>query len=337
MAPAHQGFHAVHVRGGHHCTIRVEALQAHLRLIRQQQLFAVECAAQVGLHAQAATGLLVHLGCEACGSILAAVLGVVHRRIGIAREGLHITSVMRIQAHAHAGRDVDLVQIQRKRRRQRRENALGQAIGKLGSVRRGNRCAAGQFGNDGELVSPNAAQHGAQVGLLNHLVQAARHLAQQAVAIVVAQRVVDHLEVVEIQQQQANRPRLSCTLERNLQSFVEGVPVRQLRHRVDVGEIVQVGFGLQHRAAHAGTHQIGDAHGANAHRHRQHGVAQQLHVQVDQAGADHHVADHAALGLHRFHHLQRGQRGDVFFAQHGGIGRTHGGGLTMLVQRQRLA
>ncbi len=152
-------------------------VQADLRLVDQQQLFVFERAAQVRLHAQAAARLLVHLGGEAGRGVLAAVLGGVHRRIGIAGERLHVAGIMRIQAHAHAGRDVDLVQIQRERRRQRGQDAIGERAGQLGGLRVGDRCAPRQLGDHGELVSADAAQHGAHIGLLDHIVEPARHLA----------------------------------------------------------------------------------------------------------------------------------------------------------------
>ncbi len=317
--------------------IRRERAQADLRLVHQQQLFVLERAAQVRLHAQAAAGLLVHLGGEACGGVLAAVLGVVHRRIGIAGERLHVAGIVRIQAHAHAGRDVNLVQVQRERCRQRGQDAVGERVGLLDGLVGAGRRTPRQLGDHSELVAADAAQHGARVGLLDHFVEPARHLAQQPVAIAVAERVVDDLEVVQVEQQQPDRAGLAGTPERILQPFVEGVPVGQLGHGIDVGQVVEMRLGLQHRPPHAGDHQVGQPHGAEADRHRQCGVAQQLQIKIVEARADDHIADRAPLGKDRLHHLQPRGGGRILVMQQGGIGRPHRRRAAALVQPERQA
>ncbi len=77
--------------------------------------------------------------------------------------------------------------------RQGVEHALRQGFG-IGRIGQG-------AGGDDELV---AAQPGRRVGFAQHAAQALRHLFQQAVAYEVTQAVIDVLEMVEVEQQQAD-------------------------------------------------------------------------------------------------------------------------------------
>jgi len=91
-------------------------------------------------------------------------------------------------------------------------------------------------GQQGELV---AAQAGQQITLGHALTQAGTDAAQQLVAHAVAQRIVDGLEVVQIQEQQGAFARGhagSGPLGQTVQLFAESVAVGQPRQRIEIGQ-----------------------------------------------------------------------------------------------------
>ena len=74
--------------------------------------------------------------------------------------------------------------------------------------------------------------------------QAPRHLDQQLVAGAVAERVVDDLEAVEVDQQQRDLvAEAAAVLERPLGAPDQLAPVRQAGERVEVGEVADPVFG----------------------------------------------------------------------------------------------
>jgi hypothetical protein len=94
---------------------------------------------------------------------------------------------------------------------------------------------AGVLEDDGELVPAHA---GRQVGGADALAQAAGDLDQHDVARLVAVGVVDRLEVVEVQHQQAHRdPASPGSGEGLLEPVGEGAAVGQARQRVVVGPV----------------------------------------------------------------------------------------------------
>jgi len=100
------------------------------------------------------------------------------------------------------------------------------------------RFVLGRFHDHHEFVTADTAD---DVRAAQGLPQALRHLAQQHVANIVAQRVVDDLEVVEIEQQHADAGLLAVrALQRVRQLVVEGIPVGQASYGIDVRQQVQV-------------------------------------------------------------------------------------------------
>ena len=263
--PAYQRFHADDA----------PAAQVDLRLVVQIQFLVLQGTAQVRLHAQAALGAQFHFGLEHGIAVLALVLGVVHGRVGIARQGGHVLRIEWIQAHADAGADIQLVAFQRERRGQHGKD-LARHAGHFRSV-------VGRFDDDDEFVAADAAD---DVGGAQDRHQALGDEFEQLVAAVVAQRIVDHLEVVQVQQQQSHAAVLAVGARQRVgQGAVEFMAVRQLRDRVDVGQVVQMAFRMLGGAARAAHHQDRQAERTQADQQGEGGKLRQAAEQRRQAGA----------------------------------------------------
>ena len=82
--------------------------QVHARLVVQQQLVALDGAAQALLHREPLVGELVHLGGEELEGVAPLGLRAVHRGVGVLQQRLHVGPVLRIEADARAAGDVQL-------------------------------------------------------------------------------------------------------------------------------------------------------------------------------------------------------------------------------------
>ncbi len=99
------------------------------------------------------------------------------------------------QRDADAGADTDIAAVDFERLAERRDDALRQRFRRLALI--------GLAGlNDGELVAAEPGQH---VGFAQQRFQARRHFDQQRVAGGMAERIVDLLEAIEVEQQDGER------------------------------------------------------------------------------------------------------------------------------------
>ena len=113
----------------------------------------------------------------------------------------------------------------------RLEHALGDPLGGL---------AVGVAQHDGELV---AAEAGDDVGLAHALAQRAADGADDLVAGLVAARVVDVLEAVEVEQEQRAAAAVAGGVADELgQLLVEAAAVEQVGQRVVVGQVLELGL-----------------------------------------------------------------------------------------------
>ena len=156
----------------------------------QRELAVLERAPQVGLGGQAAAHALGHLRAEELVVGAAGLLRVVHRGVRIAHQRLGGVAVARIDRDADAAVGVQLMLGDLERLRELGQDAAGHARGfaGVGDVREA----------DDELV---AAQPRGGVLLAQAVGEALRDGGQQQVADRVAERVVDVLEAVEIEEQ----------------------------------------------------------------------------------------------------------------------------------------
>ncbi|MNN19546.1 hypothetical protein D3C81_1327910 [compost metagenome] len=153
------------------------------------------------------------------------------------------------------------------------------------------RGVVGRFDDDDEFIAADAAD---DVGAAQDGHQALGDELEQLVAAVVAQRIVDYLEVVQVQQQQAHAAVLAVGARQRVgQGVVEFMAVRQLRDGVDVGQVVQMVFRMLGRGARAAHHQERQAERAQADKHGEGGKLRQAGVQRRQAGTQ---VERAAAG-----------------------------------------
>jgi hypothetical protein len=216
VAPAHQGLDADHRAIG----------QPHDGLVVDLELLALDRPPQPGGRLESCDGVAGG-GAEQVDSPTRG-LRLVHRRIGVLAHRLRRLAVVREHGDADADVDEQLGRAERERRLHGVGDPLAHGLGR-GAVAR--RQVADE---DEELV---AALPGDEVAGPHGGAQAVGHLAQQIVAEIVPERIVDALEVVEVGEREraraARRPRgIDGLVERGL----EGGAVRQPGERVVVGE-----------------------------------------------------------------------------------------------------
>ena len=107
----------------------------------------------------------------------------------------------------------------------------------------GRRPVIGQRGKyDRELVTPEPCH---RIRVARAVLQTPSDLTQQQIPDVVPERVVDVLEIVQIDQQQGGETSIApCLRHRPLQPILEQQPVRQARQDVVMGEVVNLRLGL---------------------------------------------------------------------------------------------
>ena len=152
----------------------------------------------------------------------AALLGAVHRGVGVAQE------VGRIVVGALGERDAEARgdEVVARREHDRLADGLRDALGHPDRLAR----AVELLAHDQELVAAEP-RHG--VGRADRIVQPRRERDQQVVARRVAERVVDQLELVEVEQQHRHRPAVAAAAgERALEPVQGQRAVRQRRQRV---------------------------------------------------------------------------------------------------------
>ena len=209
------------------------------RLVFHRQRALGQRTAEVGLQPHPLRHLQVQAGVEQRVAGLAGQLGLVHRGVGVAQHvgGRGVTHAAEGDADAGAGDDFVVANVERPA--QRLEQALGQADRLAVAVQ--------VFGQHGELVATQPRHHvlGPQM-----LLDAPRHLDQKVVAHRMAQAVVDELEAVKVQKDQAELAPLRQLAARELlrQTVVKAAPIGQAGQAVVEGDVLQFGLGLPPRA-----------------------------------------------------------------------------------------
>ena len=213
-------------------------LQADDRLVEELELIGRQRALQVGAQLQALQHALVHLGLEEAVAALAVALGDVHRRVGVADQLVGV-------GHAVLGGDRDAEAAAQRELLvgggQRRADGLHDALGGVGRLLD----ALDVLQQDGELI---AAEARGGVAGADRQRQALGHLAKHVVARGVAERVVDDLEVVEVDEDDPDAARLAAAArDRVADALDEQRAVGQAGDRVVerlVGELALEGLAL---------------------------------------------------------------------------------------------
>ena len=222
MAPAQQRFGAG----------QALAVATELRLVIQDEFVLLQRMAQIAFQFQTLQRTGVHVGLIELEVVLAAFLGVVHRRVGVLHQLAEFIAVLRTQGDADTGGDEELAALKHERPHQAGENLLGDM----------NRPVQRQFAigamlqQQGEFVAAHA-RHG--VVVIDAGQQARGHVLEHAVAGGVAEGVVDRFETVEVEEHQ-HHPRLLPfgRLQRGVQTILEQRAVRQVGEGVVIGEAV---------------------------------------------------------------------------------------------------
>ncbi|KFB74143.1 MAG: hypothetical protein AW09_000573 [Candidatus Accumulibacter phosphatis] len=168
------------------------AFEVDLRLVMNEQLGVFDGAAQSRFQRQAPCRQMGQVGGEKAKGILAVILGAIHRRVGIAHQGTGIGSIFREHAQPDAGTDEAFVLVELIAGTQGAQQTLS---GQRRFV------AIGGFEQDHELVAAQACH---RVFCAHAVEQAQRRLLEQFVAGGMTEGVVDHLEVVEIDEHHAD-------------------------------------------------------------------------------------------------------------------------------------
>ncbi len=228
-----------------------------LRLEHQPKLVARDRVAQQQLDLQLLLRAVVQVAGEEIDAVAPARLGLVHRGVGMAHQLVHVGRVVGEHRDADAARDVQLQRLDQARRAQRGQQPL-RDLQRL--------AAAGHaVQQHHEFVAAEAAD---DIGVADRLAQALRHELEQRVAGLVAERVVDGLEAVEVDEQHRDRLAGAGRLQHRLaQPLLRDAAVRQAGQQVVVGEVADLLFrGLAVADVQAAEDVVPDRAGGIAHR-----------------------------------------------------------------------
>ena len=204
-----------------------------LRLIVQNELLALHRVPEFPLERFLMLELHIELFLEQSVATTAGGLGLVQGEVCVLQQLLDLDAVPREERHADTRADDHLLVMDLKGLIDRLDQALAQEIGLSGAMR--------AHLHHGELV---AAEPGTGIRLANAGGDPLGHRDQEIVAREVAERIVDVLEVVEIDQQQGDRLVASAGLgDSVLQAVVQQDPIGQPGQRVVMRHVVNLLLG----------------------------------------------------------------------------------------------
>src|SRR6266852_806290 len=201
-----------------------------LGLVVHAELAPLQAVPQAGLQRELLRRVRLQLGGKEAESVAAPFLGAVHGDVRSREQRLRVAAVGRISADPDAQRDVELLPVDLAELGHGREQLPGD-LGQRGRV-------AQLLDQQHELVSAEARD---DVALAHAVCQALGGFLQHPVAELVAERVVDVLETVEVHEEERDGPRVTFRPgERALELLVEQYPVGQAREMVVRGDLAHV-------------------------------------------------------------------------------------------------
>ena len=207
-----------------------------LGLVMQDEFTTVQGGAQVVQQLQVVTRIGVHRLFEEAVAVLAIALGVVHGCVGVAQQLLLAGAVARIERDTNTGGDAQLLPGHLERLGQQVDLLAGDAHRVFGF---------GERHQHHEFIAADA-RHGvvaAQVAT-----QTQRHILEQQVADMVAERIVDRLEAIEVEEHQREVAAVALDLADHLLDAVfQQDAVGQTGEVVVQGELGQLLVGLGQR------------------------------------------------------------------------------------------
>ena len=207
--------------------------EAHLRLVMQHEVASVDGFAQGLLDAEPVRGLHQHRRLVDAKTVAPKLLGAEQRHVGRAQERRRVAAMLRKHRNATAHADRYLASLDQQRPLEPRDQLCGAALDLRG--------IAGVREYQRELVT---AEPRREAGFARYLAQAFADLDQHAVTEIVAQRIVDGLEVIQVEEQHGDlRCRRVCGtggVEHFVQSLEQLTPVRQVGQWIVIREVPQL-------------------------------------------------------------------------------------------------
>jgi hypothetical protein len=157
------------------------------RLIDDMQLTVFDRVAERAFEQFTAGEVGVHRRVVDAGAVAALVLGAIERHIGVAQNIAGVLDAAVDDGNADRSADIDAVPADDEWRADRRENAFGYCLQRI--------IVRGAGHDDGEFVT---AEAGNEIVVAHGLTQAPRDVENELVADMVAERIVDVLEMIEI-------------------------------------------------------------------------------------------------------------------------------------------
>ena len=185
MLPAQQGF----------CLDDAPRGQLDHRLEVHTELFAGDGTPQIGNQTQAVLRCFLQLGREIAVTIAPQTFRQIHRLIRIAEQLVDVVGIGGIQRDTHAGRNIDFILTKHERGSQVAQDVAGNALDD--GVVVGHQ--TGQ--QDGEFIT---TQTGNGIRFAHAGTNALGGFQQELVACIVAQRVIDFLEAIQINEEQGH-------------------------------------------------------------------------------------------------------------------------------------
>jgi len=213
--------------------------QIEFRLIKKMKFTLRQSTLQPPFDKQPFACAGIHVGPEKLVIVAAIHLGVIHRDIGAFHHGIHITAIIGINADTNAQGNVKLMVLDLVRQ----GKCCNQFLGDMGGILR----LFNFRQQDHEFVTALPAD---RVRCADAIHQTISNRAQQLIADLVPQRIVDMFEVIEIQKKQGQLLAVpSSQSDRLGQALREQDTIRQPSQKV---MLCQIGHLLRHRLRCAG-------------------------------------------------------------------------------------
>ncbi len=199
--------------------------QADQRLIMENEFPLDQRTTQVAFHQQSIERRGIHFAGIELEVIPSHLLGSIHCGIGILEQHFQIQAIVRINADAQRWRDREFMA----RDFEGAPEDLNQPMGHFG---RRSRMKSGHGKNEFITAQPRQG-----INAPHDAIQSPRHLAQQLVADTVTQRIVDALEMIQVEKNDGNFSLLALGSRQHLhKTFAQQAPIRQSGQHIVIGQ-----------------------------------------------------------------------------------------------------
>ncbi len=186
MLPAHQ-----HFRAYHHAAV------IHLRLVIKHELLILQGKMDILLHRHPACHRALHVWIKETHGVAAGHFGLIHGNVRALQQLINAFAARRDQGCAYAGRAAMLVPAQPERLRESGQNLVAHPLHLCDRTR----LIGIELVEDHHKFVAAQSRHG--IGIAHAKGQAVRHFAQQLIADIVSEGIIQLLEVIQVDQQQS--------------------------------------------------------------------------------------------------------------------------------------